>query len=551
MAAPSSRPQLRRFALIATLLLAITAAVGAAATASNPDQGTLSLEERQLTWAGEVDGGVVAYPEPRIECTLEITATCDRYTLNVDIDPAHWDANAGGAEVLIAWDDPANDFDLVVYQGTRKVGESAQTGTTSERVFLPSASRDGGPYTVLVSPFKTETSGRYGGGVRLETRASVPAPTGGDVPDEKLTNVPCQDGQAGPFPCRNVDLASYLPISELGGSRPLPQLAEVDATISDLVNDGVNDIWGWTDPETRREYALVGKTDGVAFVDITTPTDPVYRGQLVSRQSLGELVPVETIYKTWRDLKVYKNHVFIGSEEPKHGLQVFDLTKLRGEEPLGGWKSDAGYDGFGNSHNIAINEDSGFLYAIGTNTCAGGPHIVDIRDPKAPKEAGCVDQDGYTHDTQCVTYDGPDRNFAGREVCFSSNEDSVTVVDVTDKRNPVQLSRVEYDGANYTHQGWLSKDKTRFIVNDELDEQNAGVTTTTRIFDVEKLNAVSYVDKYSAKVNAIDHNLYVKNDTVYEANYRSGLRVLDARRVKEGKLSEVGFFDVYPADDEA
>ena len=96
---------------------------------------------------------------------------------------------------------------------------------------------------------------------------------------------------AGPFPCDDVDLASFLPVSELGGSRPLPQLEEVDSTIGSLANDSLNDIWGWTDPQTKREYALVGKSDGVAFVDVTDPKKPVYRGQLVSRQSLDELAP--------------------------------------------------------------------------------------------------------------------------------------------------------------------------------------------------------------------------------------------------------------------
>ena len=38
-----------------------------------------------------------------------------------------------------------------------------------------------------------------------------------------------------------------------------------------IVVDG-NDIWGWADPETGSEYALVGMENGLAFVDITTPT---------------------------------------------------------------------------------------------------------------------------------------------------------------------------------------------------------------------------------------------------------------------------------------
>jgi hypothetical protein len=63
--------------------------------------------------------------------------------------------------------------------------------------------------------------------------------------------------------------------------------------------------------------------------------------------------------------------------------------------------------------------------------------------------------------------------------------------------------------------------------------------------------APKLIGVYRAAVAAIDHNLYTKGDRVYEANYRSGLRVLDSTRVAEGELEEVAFFDVYPEDDEA
>ncbi len=75
--------------------------------------------------------------------------------------------------------------------------------------------------------------------------------------------VPCQNGKADEYPCKNVDLLSVLPLSEIGGGNG-------------------NDIWGWTDPDTGKEYALMGRTNGTAFIDVSTPTDPVYLGNLPS-----------------------------------------------------------------------------------------------------------------------------------------------------------------------------------------------------------------------------------------------------------------------------
>ena len=51
---------------------------------------------------------------------------------------------------------------------------------------------------------------------------------------------------------------------------------------------------------------------------------------------------------------------------------------------------------------------------------------------------------------------------------------------------------------------------------------------------------------FTNDTTAIDHNLYVKGDRVYQSNYRSGLRILDASGVGEGRPTEVGYLDTWP-----
>ena len=80
------------------------------------------------------------------------------------------------------------------------------------------------------------------------------------------------------------------------------------------------DSWGWTDPLDGKEYAIVALDNGTAFVDITVPTSPIYLGRLNS----------QTGSSLWRDVKVYNNHAYIVSDSNgNHGMQIFDLTKLR------------------------------------------------------------------------------------------------------------------------------------------------------------------------------------------------------------------------------
>lgn len=337
------------------------------------------------------------------------------------------------------------------------------------------------------------------------------------------TQTLCEEGFADIYPCENVDMWRFMTIEELGGA------------------NNMNDIWGWTHEESGREFALIGKNNGTAFVEITDPANPVYLGSL----------PTHTTNSLWRDIKVFANYAFIVSEAPGHGMQIFDLLRLVNLADIpSDFTQDAHYALFGRAHNIVINEETGFAFGVGSDTFAGGFHIVDINDPLNPSVAGDFFQDGYTHDAQVIIYNGPDKRYCGREIAFASNEDALTIVDVTIKTDCEMLSSLGYDLSAYTHQNWITPDHRYVLVNDELDElQGLATQTRTYIFDVADLEEPILVGFYEGVATSIDHNLYIRWNQVYQSNYRSGLRILDAALVGEGTLSEVGFFDVQPDDD--
>jgi choice-of-anchor B domain-containing protein len=306
-------------------------------------------------------------------------------------------------------------------------------------------------------------------------------------------------------------------------------------------SDG-NDSWGWTDPEDGKEYAIMGLSNGTAFIDISNPTEPVYLGKL----------PTHTQASIWRDVKVYNNYAFIVSEAPGHGMQIFDLTRLRNvSNAPATFTNDAHYDDFGKAHNIVINPEQPYAYVVGSLTYEGGPHIVDISDPLNPIFAGGYSGSFYTHDAQVVTYNGPDPDYAGREIFLGSNADEVVFVDVTDKSNPILISDISYTNVKYTHQGWLTEDQRYFFLGDELDETLLGFKTKTLIFDLEDIDNPVIRQEYFGPTDAIDHNGYIVGNTYYLSNYRAGLRMLDISGVDDGEVNEVGFFDTYPENDDS
>ena len=368
----------------------------------------------------------------------------------------------------------------------------------------------------------------------LAARPAAPRPL------QPMHATPCVDGMAGGYPCRNIDLLAFVPLAEFGAG-------------------STNSLWGWTDTDGT-EYALVGADNGTAFYRLTDPTHPTYLGKLPTHAGTGSSL--------WRDVRVYQNHAFVVSDNnPGHGMQVFDLAALRGVATPQTFAETAWYGAFGSSHTISINEATGFAYVPGSNlTCpgdarSGGLQMIDIRVPDAPVYSGCVSDAafthlsnaGYTHESQCWVYAGPDAAHAGKEICVDSNGPTkrVAIVDVSNKGAPVTLSSVTYAGASYPHQGWLTDDHRYLLVDDELDEGDFGHNARTYVWDVSDLDAPVLVGHHDSALPVIDHNLYVHGQYVYQSNYEAGVRILRIDNLSTAQLTEVAWFDTYPASDAA
>ena len=246
------------------------------------------------------------------------------------------------------------------------LGSAIAIGTSAAVLGAPGT--DGNYGAALV--FRRDPGGPWSDPEWLRPGSGPAAVTGGEVR--------CDEGDAAGFACEGVDLLAFLPTSAIGGE-PWER---------------VSDVWGWTDPQTGREYALVGRSGGAAIVDLTDPAGPRYVGVIAANPSGA------------RDLKVYADHVFFtGDGAGEHGLVVFDLTRLRvaPAEPTR-FEPDAVYDGIASAHNLVLDTESGFAFPVGASgggqTCGGGLHMVDVRDPKSPVFAGC-----FT-DTEGLIYTG-------------------------------------------------------------------------------------------------------------------------------------------------
>ncbi|KAH7561514.1 hypothetical protein BM1_02618 [Bipolaris maydis] len=374
---------------------------------------------------------------------------------------------------------------------------------------------------------KQEAAGMYNSAQFAEVKNKVECINGTAITDTDV------------FKCKNIDLLHFLSHAELGSTRGVGSSS-----------------WGWTSDDGR-EFVAIGQQDGAAFAEINKEGKLVYLGRL----------PAYSTPSTWREIRGQNNLMIIGSEAQGHGIQIFDMKKLLTVNPASPkvFSNSADLTGHfkglpsGRTHNVVTNPETNFIYAVGaqprTDKCKSGIIFIDITDPSNPTTPGCASQDGYVHDAQCLIYHGPDTQFEGHEICYGYNEDSLSM-----QKAPVLLSVTSYEGAAYTHQGAVldPKNQKYLLLDDEYDEYDKvgpGVpgNPITYIWDISSLRAPKQTGLYRSGAKGVDHNQYVANGFAYQSNYGTGFRVLDVRSIPQDPtgagVREVGFFDIYPEDD--
>ena len=270
-----------------------------------------------------------------------------------------------------------------------------------------------------------------------------------------------------------------------------------------------SDIWGWENPTTGVEYALVGLNSGFSVVDLSSPQNPT------------EAFFISGVNSTWRDIKTWGNHAYVITEGGG-GLLIVDLTDLTGQ-------THTYYTGSYNSaHNIYIDEN-GVAYIFGSDIGNGGALFLDVvTDPMNPIYLGEWD-DYYIHDGMARG----DTMWAG---CIYEGE--FYAVDVSDKTNPQTLGHHPTPN-QFTHNAWVSDDGDYVFTTDEQSDSYIGS------YNVEDMNNIQEVDRIQSNPgsNSIPHNTHVDGNFLVTSWYRDGTIVHDA--TYPNNLIQVAYYDSY------
>lgn len=276
-----------------------------------------------------------------------------------------------------------------------------------------------------------------------------------------------------------------------------------------------NDVWGYTDPTTGKEYAILGSGRGTYIVDVSTPSRPVQRGFIAASASGWR-------NSAWRDMKTYRTYAYVVTEGGG-GMQILDLTNPDRPRLVKTWGTNL----WPNTHNIAIDPQAGLAAVCGTRT---GMHFIDLKtDPLNPKIVATI-RSPYIHDLHIQN---------GRAHCAELYSNNYLVLDVSSLPTTSTLARVRMPGARYSHSMWAAEDD-RYLLS--ANETSGGPVA---VWDIRNIRSPVVVARYQASSStfAIPHNPFLKEYVGHISYYTEGYRVIDVSQ--PGRPVEVGYYDTW------
>jgi choice-of-anchor B domain-containing protein len=278
--------------------------------------------------------------------------------------------------------------------------------------------------------------------------------------------------------------------------------------------------WGLT--VNGREVAVLGGALHVLFFDVTNPNDVQMVGMFEGQTT--------TI---WREFKSYKNRVYGVSDNTSEGMMIFDLSNYPASPITRDYFSNAL---FNNAHTITLDTLSGRIYLNGSNV--NDMLVLSVQDN--PEEPVLVGQSflegGYVHDSyirQDTLYCS--HGYGGYFVYNMANADA-----------PVTLASINPAGSFYNHNSWLSSDGKYSFMTEEIPYGRP-----VKVVDLQKLNqndievVHTFLDSLTMNGNnPTPHNVYIKDNLLFNSQYEDGLLVYDITDPLQPLL--VAYYDTHP-----
>jgi len=297
-----------------------------------------------------------------------------------------------------------------------------------------------------------------------------------------------------------------------------------------LDNQRFNEVWGYE--QNGREYAIIGSTMGMHFIDVTG-NSPVEVGYVAGKAQGSGIIH--------RDFKNFGTYLYAVCDEGQSSLQIIDMQYLPDSVHVV-YDSDSMII---RAHNLYIDTAMSKLYIFGATsdintpgTPVGYPAMIFnlLGNPAQPYYLNFFSHanisyvhDGYVHNDTAIFNGGTDGLWYGNY----ANPNLPSEIDVL----PF------YQDQGYNHSGWLTPDKKHYIMSDETHGMRM------KMLDMEEgVNLLSTCNLIGSDVNqySIPHNQLFRGNYLYVSYYYDGLRIFDITDPCD--IQQVAWYDTYPGD---
>ncbi|GAB1448258.1 hypothetical protein MASR2M44_12660 [Bacteroidota bacterium] len=281
-----------------------------------------------------------------------------------------------------------------------------------------------------------------------------------------------------------------------------------------------NDLTGYVDPISKKEYIIMGSTDSIYFFDVSDPTHirlcDVEDGR--SKQMVN------------RDYECYRNYVYCVSDNRNPGsLQVFDLRYLP-DSVHKVYDSDS--LSF-NTHSIFIDSASKRLYLCINRLKSGGVAAMDImslENPERPQWIGRLQVPTFGDGS--ASFRNVHEVFVRNDTAYCSVEyNGLYIFDLRDLKKQQLLSIIkDYPQNGYNHSSYVNAAGNLLMFTDEIP---GGLDI--KLFDIKDIFSPKFVNSFHSTDKATAHNAWFVGQEAFVSYYQDGFYIFDISNPLEVK----------------
>lgn len=268
-----------------------------------------------------------------------------------------------------------------------------------------------------------------------------------------------------------------------------------------------NGIWGYE--ANGHEYALVGSTAGVYFIDITNSQNPSKIDFVAGRRDAC----------IWREIKTYSHYAYlISDDQSPNSFQIVDLQYLPDSVHV-----VADYTSlFERGHTLYVDGNKLYVGIVrgGQFTQNVSMAVFSLSNPEVPAYLRSINDDYPTLLPSNQVHDMFVRNDT---IYASCGYDGLFIFKYDSVINHFQLinSITTYPSQGYNHSSALADNGSLVF----MDEVPSGLPI--KVLDVNDLQNLTVTATFSSNHIVTPHNPFIVGNTCYIAYYLDGLQVYD------------------------